>query len=194
MDGISPITWAMLAALALAAVAFVRVFNRLVGARNACLNARSSTEVNLKKRHDLVPNLVRVVRGYAEHEREVLHLVTEARRRAVASLGTASSPHDEVALTQALRSLEARGEAYPDLQASEQFLHLSKALTEIEEQISAARRAFNAHVMAMNNLVEQFPTLAVARLTGFATMDFFEAGAEARETPAAASVTAGGDG
>jgi len=194
MDGISLITWVMLAAPVLAASAFVRVFNRLVGARNACLNARGSIEVNLKKRHDLVPKLVRVVRGYAEHEREVLHLVTEARRRAVASFGTASSPHDEATLTRTLRSLDARVEAYPDLQAREQFLHLSKALTEIEEQISAARRAFNAHVMAMKNLVKQFPTLAVARLTGFVTMDFFEAGADARGVPAAASLTADGDG
>jgi LemA protein len=194
MDGSSLILGAMLAAIVLAAVAFVRIFNRLVGTRNACRNARSSIEVNLKKRHDLVPNLVRVVRGYAEHEREVLQAVTEARRQAVASLGTASSPCDEAALTRALHSLDARVEAYPDLQASEQFLHLSKALTELEEQISAARRAFNAHVMAMNNLVERFPTLTVARLTGFAAMDFFEAGSDAREAPAAASLTAGGDG
>jgi LemA protein len=177
----------------LAAAAFVRVFNRLVGTRNACLNARGSIEVNLKKRHDLVPNLVRVVQGFAEHEREVLRLVTEARSRAVASLGTASSPRDEAALTQTLRSLDARVEAYPDLKASEQFLYLSKALTEIEEQISAARRAFNAHVMAMNNLVQRFPTLAVARLTGFGEMDFFAAGAEAQQAPEA-SLAAGADG
>lgn len=191
MDGSSVILWAVAAAGLLIAV--VRVFNQLVAARNACLNARGSIEVNLKKRHDLVPNLVRIVRGYAEHEREVLRVVTEARTRAVASLGTASSPQDEAALTRALRDLDARVEAYPELKASDQFLYLSKTLTELEEQISAARRAFNAHVMALNNLVQRFPTLVVARLTGFATMDFFEAEANDREAPAT-TLTAGGDG
>ncbi len=193
MDGSSVITWGSAAVGVLMAFAFVRVFNQLVGARNACLNARGSVEVNLKKRHDLVPNLVRIVRGYAEHEREVLRLVTEARARAVASLGTASSPHEEAALTRALHSLDSRIEAYPELKASDQFVHLSKALTELEEQISAARRAFNAHVMALNNLVQRFPTLVVARLTRFTTMGFFETDASIRETPAAA-LTTGGDG
>jgi len=193
MDGISTVSWAIGAAGALIGVAFVRVFNRLVAARNACLNALGSVEVNLKKRHDLVPNLVRVVRGYADHEREVLRVVTEARARAVASFGTDSSPADEAELTRALRSLDVRVEAYPELKASQQFLQLSKALTEVEEQISAARRAFNAHVMELNNLVQGFPTLVVARLTRFAAMDFFEADAESRAAPAAAPVL-GGDG
>lgn len=191
MDGNSAIAWAVGAAVVLIGAAFVRVFNQLVDARNACKNAHGSIEVNLEKRHDLVPNLVRIVSGYAAHERKVLRLVTEARARAVESIGTSASPGDEARLTRALRSLDARVEAYPELKACDQFLYLSRALTEVEEQISAARRAFNAHVMAMNNLVQRFPTFVVARLTGFPTMDYFEADALSREPPTTAPLVSG---
>ena len=161
------------AVTAVLAVAAVVVFNKLVAARNSCHNARGSIDANLKKRHDLVPNLVRVVRAHATHEQETLTAVAEARARAVAGLGSTASPQAEARLVASLHVLEARVEAYPELKASEAFARLSRTLTELEEQISAARRAFNAHVMAHNNLVQQFPTLLVARLTGFSEMAFF---------------------
>jgi LemA protein len=171
---------AMAAGVALCG-AFVRTFNQFVAARNACRNARSGIDVQLRKRHELVPNLVRVVAAYAEHERTTLELVARARSAAAEALGTVSSVVAEAALDRALVSLGARIEAYPALKASDHFMHLQKALTEIEEQISAARRAFNAHAMILNNLAEQFPSLLVARLTGFSAIEYFAD----HDTPAA---------
>lgn len=169
MEGIS---WPVLICVALL-IASVVVFNRLIAARNACANARGSIDVNLKKRHDLVPNLVKVVSAYAAHEQETLSRVAEARSRAMRAVGEASSPKSEGELTAALANLEVRVEAYPELKASKEFARLARTLTELEEQISAARRAFNAHVMIYNNLVQQFPTLLIARLTGFSNKAFF---------------------
>ena len=178
----------VLAALAIAALFWlvVSLFNRLVAARNACAAARSSIDVQLVKRHDLIPNVTRAVAGYAAHERATLAGVTAARTAAMASLGTAGSAPAEARLAQTLAALILRVEAYPQLRASDNFLHLQKVLTEIEEQLSAARRAFNAHVLALNNLAEQFPTSIVARLLGFGRLEFFSAGDGEREAPAVA--------
>lgn len=183
MDAVSGFGWPLAGIAVILIVGAFQVFNRLVAARNACGNARAGIDANLKKRHDLIPNLVSVVKGYTAHERETLVQVTRARSEAVSSIGTPASPAVESALTGALFSLDARVEAYPELKASEQFLNLQRTLTEIEEQISASRRAFNAHVMAMNNLVQQFPTLIVARLIGFAEMSFFKADEHSRSSP-----------
>jgi LemA protein len=161
--------------VALLLAACIRVFNQFVGARNACHNARSGIDVQLTKRHDLVPNLNRAVAAYAEHERETLRILMEARKDAMEKLGGPQSAGAEARLEQALLALSVRLEAYPELKASSSFLHLQKALTEIEEQLSAARRAFNAQVEVLNNLAEQFPTLIVARLAGFRPMAFYEA-------------------
>jgi len=169
MEGISGLIIISVAAL----FAIAMVFNRLIAARNACANARGSIDSNLKKRHDLIPNLVKLVRAYAAHERETLESVTAARTAAIRELGSTTSPLAEANLTDVLIVLEARVEAYPELKASGEFSRLARTLTELEEQISAARRAFNAHVMIYNNLVQQFPTLLVARLTGFANKDYF---------------------
>jgi LemA protein len=184
MDVVSILLLAPLGAAAVVCAAFVRTFNRFVAARNACRNARSGIDVQLTKRHDLVPNLTSAVAGYAAHERTALEALTRARSDAVAALGSAASPPAEVRLDHAIVSLQLRVEQYPQLQASANFLHLQKTLAEIEEQISAARRAFNAHVMALNNLAEQFPTLIVARLMGFSPMEHFAAPAESRVPPA----------
>ena len=178
----------VLAALAIAALLWLAasLFNRLVGARNACAAARSSIDVQLVKRHDLIPNLTRAVSGYAAHERATLAAVTAARTAAMASLGTAGSAPAEARLEQTLAALMLRVESYPQLRASDNFLHLQKTLTEIEEQLSAARRAFNARVLVLNNLAEQFPTSIVARLLGFGRLEFFAAAAGERESPAVA--------
>lgn len=177
------------ALLALAAAAGVALaagaFNRLVAARNACSNARAGIDVQLVRRHELVPALVSVVRGYAEHERETLAAAARARAAAVAALGTPASAPSEARLGDALVALQARIEAYPELRAGENFLHLQRTLTEVEEQLAAARRAFNAQVRILNDLVGQFPTLLIARLTGFAPQPFFEATEPARSPPAA---------
>lgn len=172
-------------ALALAIGAYW--LNQLVRARNASLAARSGIDIQLTKRHDLVPNLARVVERYAEHERECLATVAAARAAAMAKLGSAASPSAELQLEGALSALTARVEAYPDLKASENFLHLQKTLTEIEEQIAAARRAYNAHVLSTNNLVQQFPSSIVARLSRFSTLDFFEARPAERPAPSVAA-------
>ena len=174
------------AAVAVLVIAFVSTFNRFVAARNACRNARSGIDLQLRKRHELIPNLVRAVTGYANHERIVLELVARTRSVAVGALGKAASPAAEIELDRALAAFAARVEAYPRLRASDHFLHLQKTLTEIEEQISAARRAFNAHALGLNNLAEQFPTLVVARLTGFRTLEYFAALPEERAAPSGA--------
>ena len=178
----------VLAALAIAALLWLAVslFNRLVGARNACAAARSSIDVQLTKRHDLIPNLTRAISGYAAHERATLAAVTAARTAAMASLGTAGSAPAEAGLERTLGALMLRAEAYPQLRASDNFLHLQKTLTEIEEQLSAARRAFNAHVLVLNNLAEQFPTSLVARLMGFGRLEFFGAADAERAPPVVA--------
>ncbi|MDH3640870.1 MAG: LemA family protein [Gammaproteobacteria bacterium] len=153
----------------------VRIFNRLVRARNACGNAWSGAETNLKKRHDLIPNLVRVVEAYADHEETVLAEVAGLRERASREVGTTEGMSTEGRLGRALFDVRARVEAYPQLQANEQFLHLAATLNEVEEQISASRRAYNAAVQALNNLVEQFPSLIVARMSGFKPREYFAA-------------------
>jgi LemA protein len=164
-------------------VYFIVVFNRLIAARNGCTNARAGIDVNLTRRHQLIPNLVAVVRGYAAHEQETLTAVTLARSQAINALGGAQSASAEAGLAQALALLNVRLEAYPELRAQSPFINLMKNLTEAEEQISASRRAFNAHVMLMNNLVQQFPTLIVARLFGFKLQNPFSAGAGAQHAP-----------
>lgn len=146
---------------------FLITFNRLVALRNACANARAGIDVNLKRRHQLIPNLVSAVQGYLNHEQETLTAITDLRSRAIASLGQPGSAPAEAALEGAVVQLVGRAEAYPDLKADGPFINLMKNLTEAEEQISASRRAFNAQVMRMNNLVEQFPSLVVARSMGF---------------------------
>lgn len=155
------------------------VFNRMVLRRNACHNARAGIDVNLQKRHDLIPNLVACVQGYAAHEQATLTAVTTARTVAINSLGQANS----AAAEDALATLNVRVEAYPELKAADAYLQLMRNLTEAEEQISASRRAFNAQVMRMNNLVQQFPTNLVARLTGFVTLAFYAAEATAHLAP-----------
>ncbi len=162
---------------------FLLTFNRLVALRNACANARAGIDVNLKRRHQLIPNLVSAVRGYLNHEHKTLIAVTELRSRAMASLGQPDSAPVEAALEGAMVKLVARVEAYPDLKADGPFINLMKNLTEAEEQISASRRAFNAQVMRMNNLVQQFPSLVVARTMNFPVLLPYAADVAAQLAP-----------
>ncbi|MGI9204171.1 MAG: LemA family protein [Woeseiaceae bacterium] len=172
--------------LILAIVYFIVTFNRLISRRNACTNARSSIDVNLTRRHELIPNLVEAVRGYAAHERTTLEEVTSARQVAIAQLGGDGSAAAELRVGQSLAQLALRVEDYPELKADAIFSQLMRNLTEAEEQISASRRAFNGQVLRLNNLVQQFPTLIVANIMGFKTLASFSAASTAHAPPAVA--------
>lgn len=163
------------AGLLFIALIIALLYNSLVSRRNRVENAFSSVDVLLKKRYDLIPNLVEAVKGYMTHERNVLTTVTELRSKAVSG---GMSKNDTIDLnnqiTSTLRSIMLSVENYPQLKASENFLHLQASLTEVEEQISAARRAFNASVLSYNNAVDMLPTSILAYVMNFKRMSFFE--------------------
>ena len=154
---------------------FVGMYNSLVSGRNHVRESWSGIDTELKRRYDLIPNLVETVKGYAQHERQVLQLVIEARTRAVASAGSPESQAaDENVLVGALKQLFAVAEAYPDLKANQSFLALQRQLSETEDRIQAARRFYNANVRDYNNRCEMFPTNVLASLFKFKAAEFFE--------------------
>ena len=152
----------------------VATYNGLVSRRARVDESWSGIDVQLKRRHDLVPNLVETVRGYAEHERSTLEAATRARAGAVAASGPREARPAEARLTTALGGVLALAEAYPGLRASEGFLRLQAQLAEIEDEIQAARRIYNANVQHFNTAIQVFPNLIVARLCSFAPREFFE--------------------
>jgi LemA protein len=159
-------------------------YNGLVRLRQHVRESWSGIDTELKRRYDLIPNLVEAVKGYAAHEKEVLDRVIEARGRAVASTGSpASQARDENALVGALSRLFAVSERYPDLKASENFLHLQQELVNTEDRIQAARRFYNANVRDLNTRVEAFPSNLVASLFHFEKEEFFEVEAAAVRGP-----------
>lgn len=150
-------------------------YNALVRTRQQVRESWSGIETELKRRYDLIPNLVDAVRGYAAHEREALETVTAARARAAASHGgPASQAADEKPLVDGLRRLFAVAEAYPDLKASSHFLDLQRELANTEDRIQAARRFYNANVRDLNTRIEVFPSNLVAGLFHFRPAEFFE--------------------
>ena len=171
--------------VALALLLTVGVYNRLVGLRQRANQAFADIDVQLRQRHDLVPNLVETVKGYATHERETLDSVTNARNAAVAAGDVEGKVHAENALTGALRQLFAVAEAYPDLKANQNFLSLQAELSDIENKLAAARRFFNSAVGEFNAAVQQFPAVLFARTLGFHEREFFDLGEDraAVETP-----------
>jgi LemA protein len=151
------------------------IYNRLVRTRNYCDESWSGIETELKRRYDLIPNLVETVKGYAKHEREVLEMVVKARAQAMASTGSPESQaRDENILVSSLRQLFALAENYPDLKASANFLKLQEELANTEDRIQAARRFYNANVRDLNTLIQVFPSNIIARLAGFREREFFE--------------------
>jgi LemA protein len=153
----------------------VGAYNRLVGLRNRFKNAYAQIDVQLKRRYDLIPNLVETVKGYAKHEREVLEQVTQARATALASQGSpASQAKDENALVSSLRKLLAVAENYPDLKASKNFLELQHELTNTEDRIQRARRFYNGNVRDYNNKVQSVPSNLIANMFHFKNEEFFE--------------------
>jgi len=164
------------------------MYNRLVRARNHCDEAWHNIDTELKRRYDLIPNLVNCVKGYAKYEREVLERVTQLRAECVANTGSPESQAaSENKLVRALAALLVRVERYPELKASANFLQLQEELVNTEDRIQAARRFYNGNVRENNNLVEMFPTSLIAALCGFRRREFFEVeDIRERHTPSAA--------
>lgn len=175
----------VLAVVALVALLAIGLYNRLVGLRLRAQNAWSDIDVQLKRRADLVPNLVETVKGYASHERETLDAVTAARTRVLAAQG--APPHAraeaEAGLTAALRGLTVAVEAYPQLQASGGFRDLQGQLAQIEDAVQHARRYYNAVVRDLNTAIMTFPSNLLAGPMGFQPREFFEAAPAEREVP-----------
>lgn len=161
----------------------VWVFNRLVRLRNQVRNAWADVDVQLTRRHDLVPLLVASVKAYASHEKTVLTSVTELRTQALAASAPARLGQIETELQQGIIRLLALREAYPDLKANENFLQLQRDLVEVEEQLQYARRFYNGAVRDMNDGVQKIPDLFVARAFRFGNAEFFQAEDAGRATP-----------
>jgi LemA protein len=156
----------------LAILAFL--YNSLVSARNRVEEAWSDIEVQLKRRYDLIPNLVNTVKGYAAQESGVLEKVTEARTRAMGAQTTQEKLKDENELSGTLKSLFAVAENYPDLKSNQNFMQLQSDLTDTEDKIQAARRFYNGNVRDYNTKLQIFPTNIFARVFGFSTKQFFD--------------------
>lgn len=174
----------VLIVLALVAILGVVLYNRLVQLRNRVDNSWAQVDVQLKRRYDLIPNVVETVKGYASHERETLEAVVEARNAAQAAEGPEAQAEAENVLTGALRRLFALAEAYPELRAAPNFAELQTQLAETENRIAVARQIYNDSVLTYNNAVQTVPTNLVAGIAGFRVRPFFEAGAEADTPPA----------
>lgn len=166
--------WIILGAIVLFAIYGVTVYNGLVTLRQRCRQAFSDIDVQLRQRHDLVPNLVETVKGYASHERETLDAVVRARNAAVAAHGPAAQAQAEGQLQSALRQLFALAEAYPDLKANTQFQHLQQRITELENGIADRREYYNESVNLNNVRIEQFPDVLIARRFGFGPFELLE--------------------
>lgn len=174
----------ILIVLVAAVLWLVFAYNRFVNLRNRAKEAWSDIDVQLKRRYDLIPNLVETVKGYASHERELLEKVTEARTMAMAAEQSGNPKkigEAENFLSSTLKSLFAVSENYPDLKASVNFLELQRELRDTEDKIQAARRFYNANVRDLNTKTESFPDKIVAGAFNFKSMEFFEIEGEARE-------------
>jgi LemA protein len=163
-----------LGVVALVVVWAIAAYNALVQSRNRVDEAWSGIDVQLKRRHDLVPNLVETVKGYASHESQTLLGVTEARQRAVEAEGPAESERAEAKLTSALGAVNALAENYPQLRAAESFQQLQAELAGIEDEIQAARRIYNSNVQDYNSRIQMFPTVLIAGPLSFTARRFFE--------------------
>ncbi len=168
-------TYIILIIAALVVLWVIAVFNGLVRTRNQAKEAWSDIDVQLKRRYDLIPNLVETVKGYATHERELFEKVTQARASAMNAQGMDAKAGAENALSGTLKSLFAVAENYPDLKASQNFLDLQNELTDTEDKIQAARRFYNANVMELNTKIQVFPANMIAGPLGFTAMELFGA-------------------
>ena len=166
--------WVIIAALGIAILWAIIAFNGLVTLKNRAKEAWADIDVQLKRRYDLIPNLMETVKGYATHEKELFEKVTEARASAMNAQGTVEKAAAENALSGTLKSLFAVAENYPELKASENFLEMQKELTDTEDKIQAARRFYNTNVRDLSIMIESFPANIIASLFGFKQMELFE--------------------
>ena len=174
----------ILVVVALLVIYLIVAYNGLIRRRNQIENAWSQIDVQLKRRLDLIPNLVETVKGYAAHERETLDAVIQARNAAIAAPDTPQAQSEaQGQISGALRQLFALGEAYPDLKANQNFLALQEELTATEGRVAYARQFYNDSVLAYNNKLQQFPTVFYARALKFEKREYFEADEAARSVP-----------
>jgi len=173
--------WIVLAVVVLLVVFLIGMYNSLVQLRVRSESAWSDIDVQLKRRHDLIPNLVETVKGYAAHEKDTFENVAKFRSMAMQATGPVDKAAAENQLTGALKSLFAVAENYPQLQASQEFTQLQSSLNEIEDAIQNARRYYNAVVRDLNTKIQSFPTNILAGMYGFQQKQFFEAAATDRE-------------
>ena len=174
----STTSWIVLGVIVVVVLWVIMIYNGLVAMRQRVGQAFADIDVQLKQRHDLIPNLVETVKGYAAHERGTLEAVVKARTAAVAAQGPAQQAAAENALSGALRQLFALSESYPDLKANSNFQQLQGELTDIENKLAAARRFFNNSVQEYNTGIQQFPAALFAGIFGFAPREFFDVGDE----------------
>ncbi|MGA1874168.1 MAG: LemA family protein [bacterium] len=169
----------LLAVIGLVVVGFIAIYNRLVRNRNMVREGWSGIDVQLKRRADLIPNLIETVKGYMIHERELLTRVTELRSRSMRAQDIAERTRAEGELSRTLANLFAVAENYPALKANENFLELQRQIADLEEQIQFSRRYYNGTVRNYNTMIESFPSNIVARMFNFTQADYFEIGEEA---------------
>jgi LemA protein len=166
------------------ALVLIGLRNSMIGARNRVDEAWSGIDVQLKRRHDLIPNLVETVKGYASHEQKVFEETSKARAEAMRASGPQEAGKAEQKLTSALADLRAVAENYPQLRATENFQRLQSSLAEVEDEIQASRRIYNSNVQSFNTKIQVFPNSVIANMSGFEAREFFEIETAAdRETP-----------
>jgi LemA protein len=171
----------VVAIVVIAVLYYIGKRNGIIAARNRCDEAWSGIDVQLKRRHDLVPNLVETVKGYAAHESEVFEKTTKARAEAMSAQSVGDTAKAEEKLTGALTDLRAVAENYPALRATENFQQLSRNLSELEDEIQASRRIYNSNVQSYNTDIQQFPGSIIANQGGFTAREYFEIDAGDRE-------------
>lgn len=179
----STIFWILGGVIAVIIIWFLAVYNSLVRGRIRTNEAWSDIEVQLKRRYNLIPNLVETVKGYANHEKELFEKVTEARTRAMTATTMKEHGQAENILSSTLKSLFAVAENYPDLKANQNFIELQRELTDTEDKIQAARRFYNSMVRDFNTLVQIFPNSIIAGMFNFKSREFFELESEAEKEP-----------
>ena len=171
----------------LAVFYYIAKRNGIISARNRVDESWSGIDVQLKRRHDLVPNLVETVKGYATHEQAVFTKVTEARAESMAAASVQDTANAETKLTGALTDLRAVAEQYPNLKATENFQQLSRNLSELEDEIQASRRIYNSNVQSYNTDIQQFPGSIIANQGGFTARQYFEIEDKSEREPVAVS-------
>ena len=183
-------TWVIIAVgaiIVIAVIYYIAKRNSIIASRNRVDESWSGIDVQLKRRHDLVPNLVETVKGYATHEQQTFEKTTQARAAAMAAESVGDTAKAEQQLTQALADLRAVAENYPTLRATENFQQLSRNLSELEDEIQASRRIYNSNVQSYNTDIQQFPGSIIANQGGFTAREFFEIEDKAEREPVAVS-------